>query len=106
MQLMMSCMMFAPVAMAMFVPTWGMFLGNWQLGSQMNMNQGADTFSFAITETCSHASLDGLLATMQSNETTWTTCADYPETPFPLSFTFVDDEQEISVVLVEYVEGD
>lgn len=105
MQIMMSCMAFAPIAMTMFAPTWAMFaMTSWELGSEMNMNQGGNQFSFRVVEECSHAGLSGLLAQLRTDDAEWDTCANQ-EMPIPLSVRMVNGDEVIEAVLTQYSAG-
>lgn len=104
-QMMMQCMMVAPVAMAMFAPTWGMFVGqNWTVGTSMQMNQGGNAFSFEITETCAHAEQEGVLARIRTEDVQIDSCVN-PDLPLPLSVRMVNEanHETIEVTLTRYV---
>jgi ABC-type proline/glycine betaine transport system substrate-binding protein len=105
MQLIMSCMAFAPVAMTMFAPTWAMFaMTTWELGSQMDMSQSGRQFSFEITEECTHAGVTGLLAKLRTDDTEWDTCAKQ-DMPIPLSVRMANSNEVIQATLTRYNVG-
>ena len=105
MQIMMSCMMFAPIVMTMFAPTWAMLaMTSWELGSQMNMNQTGQQFSFQVTEECSHAGITGVLAELDAEDTSWDTCVK-KDLPFPLSIRMSNDGEIIAATLTQYDSG-
>ena len=61
-------MVFAPVVVAMFAPTWALLaMTSWELGSQMSMNQTGQQFSFQVTEECSFAGITGVLAELDAD---------------------------------------
>ena len=105
MQIMMSCMMFAPIVMTMFAPTWAMLaMTSWELGSQMNMNQTGQQFSFQVTQECSHAGISGVLAELDAEGTDWDTCVK-KDLPFPLSVRMSSDGETIVAILTQYDSG-
>jgi len=105
MQIMMSCMAFAPVAMTMFAPTWAMLaMTSWELGSQMNMNQGGEQFSFQVTQECTFAGITGVLAELRADDTEWDTCVK-KDLPFPLSVRMSNDDETIVATLTRYDAG-
>lgn len=105
MQLMMSCMTFAPVALALFSPTWAMFaMTSWELGSEMTMTQGGEQFSFRVTEECAHAGHSGVLAQLRTTDTEWDTCIN-PDMPVPLAVRMATDREVVQAVLTRYNRG-
>ncbi len=105
MQIMISCMAFAPIAMTMFAPTWALLaMTSWELGSQMNMNQTGQQFSFQVTEECSFAGITGVLAKLQADDTEWHTCVK-KDLPFPLSVRMSNDGETIVATLTRYNAG-
>ena len=105
MQIMISCMAFAPVAMTMFAPTWALLaMTSWELGSQMDMNQTGQQFSFQITEECSFAGITGVLAELRADDTEWDTCVK-KDLPFPLSVRMSNDGETIIATLTQYDAG-
>jgi hypothetical protein len=103
-QMMMQCMMIAPVTMTMFAPTWAMFMGqNWQIGSKMSMGQGSNQFSFEVSEVCSHAGVDGVLAQIISNEVQIESCVAVDVAlPLAVKFTNSDRGEETEITLTSY----
>jgi hypothetical protein len=103
-QMMMQCMMIAPVAMAMFTPTWAMFMGqNWEIGSKMSMGQGTDRFSFEVTSECSHASVNGVLAQITAGDVRMESCVAV-DVALPLAVKYADlgRGEEIEMRLTAY----
>jgi len=104
-QIMMSCMVFAPVVVAMFAPTWALLaMTSWELGSQMSMNQTGQQFSFQVTEECSFAGITGVLAELDADDTEWDTCVK-KDLPFPLSVRMSNDGEIIVATLKQYDAG-
>ena len=69
----------------------------------MNMNQGDNSISFEISETCSFAGQNGLLAKIRTTDMDVDTCVD-PEIPLPLMVNFDNkaDNQVIHAVMTKF----
>lgn len=103
-QLMMQCMVIAPVAMTMFAPAWGMLLGQqWVVGTSMNVNTGGNAMSFEITETCAYAGERGVLGHIRMTGLDIDACVD-PKLPLPLAIRMNNtmDGEIIEAILTRY----
>lgn len=103
-QMMMQCMVVAPVAMAMFTPVWAMFMGqSLEIGSRMTMSQGDESFSFEVTGPCSHAGVDGVLAEVRAGDAEIDTCVA-TDVPLPLAVQMrnANEGESIDVVLTRF----
>ncbi len=88
-QMMMSCFTLAPVAAALYAPTWTMFMGQaWTVGNSWTMGN----VSFEVTERCSYAGSSGVRAVMREDgEVRIDTCYD-DALPLPLYVRLVTDD--------------
>jgi hypothetical protein len=103
--LLMQCAAIAPIALTMFSPMWAPFMGQqWTVGARMNMNQGNNSISFAINETCTYAGQSGLLAELRTNDMEIDTCVD-PSIPLPLMVNFnnMADNQVIHAEMTRFI---
>lgn len=103
-QLMMQCMVIAPVAMTMFTPAWGLLLNqNWTVGTSVTMNSGGNAFSFEITETCRRAGQRGVRGLIKMSGLEIDACVD-PALPLPLSVRMNNtmDGETVEALLTRY----